>query len=182
MSNSLADQLLKAGLVDEQQVNNAQQSKRRSQSNANQGKKQGSKNAGSAKSRAPSHARTQSSGQSANKLSDKQAKVEQRRLLNVQLKGVFEHEGVESPEGDQKFHYPYQNKVRGIYVSKSQHEKLSQGALAVTLYKAKTKLIPVELIDEVLAVDAERFMYVVSAESSAMTDEGDFPVPDDLIW
>lgn len=183
MSNSLADQLLKAGLVSEDDVQKARAPKPKRKRPPHKAKKAASKQP----QKSPAKAANDSAkkiiepSKAEQKKQEQQAEAEKRRALNLKLNTVFDNPEVAEPNGEQKFNYPYQNKVRGIYVSAEQHKQLTDGVLAVTLFKAKTKLIPVALIDDILRIDPKRFIYRAD-ESNNSQDEGDHPVPDDLMW
>ncbi len=222
MSHSFADQLLKAGLVSTDDINRAEaekqqrqtrhkarhQSKRKAQSRQrNSGKKDAKAGQGRGQSTdtpriANAEARkilaTTPSKQAKDPGKQAQQKLaEQRRLINLSIAELFKGQTVEAPLGsaDQgvKFSYIYAGKVRGIYVTPAQQQRLAAGELALTVIKAQTRLIPVALVEPLKAIDPERFIYTARAGGVGEEGEGkedsskddpyaDFAVPDDLIW
>lgn len=191
MSGSLADQLLKAGLVNEDDVKRAR-SKPKRPANKGKGKHKKGKTATKPAGKAGEIANKEAtkalstaervSQQSAEKKAQ-QAHTEQRRLMNLRIAEILKEQPVQDPAGEVRFSYVYQDKVRNIYLSEEQRQQLLKRELAITVIKAKTKLIPATLVEQILAIDPERFVHLVEDEQ---TDENDpyaeFKVPDDLTW
>jgi hypothetical protein len=195
MSNSLADQLLKAGIVSEEDVARTEKQK-----------KQGKKRPNKAKNKKPPQRSTQAStgsntGEVANAAARKaveagkkatqkdaqkkqqQQDAEKRRLLNLQILEALKDVKVEDPDGEIKFNYLYQNKVRGIYISASQRDRLVAKEMAITVLKAKTKLIPMTIVETLKGIDPERFIFIVEDDAKTEDDEyADHQIPDDLMW
>ncbi|EDY85540.1 conserved hypothetical protein [gamma proteobacterium HTCC5015] len=200
MSGSFADQLLKAGLVSEDDVTKAEADKRRRPSNKPSGKSAKRKPRrglpqSKAKHSAPqgvANKEARKAHAAANKVSEaerekraKQEQAEQRRLLNIQLLNALQEQAIEEPatdpEGKVKFNYPYEGKIRGIYVTAEQQQRLADGELVITLIKAKTKMIPKAAVASVLEIDPDRFIYEVPREDPDDPYK-DYAVPDDLVW
>lgn len=197
MSSSFADQLLKAGLVSEEDVTKAEQQKqqkkhkKRPASHKKPGKrppkkaKPVPKGDGSVANAAASKILNTSQVE-ADKSKEKKAQqefAEQRRIMNIKINELIKDQPVEEPQGEHKFSYVYEGKVRGIYVSESQQKRLAAAELAVTVIKAKTKLIPISLVEPLQAIDPKRFIHVVKEEEKSEDDPyAGFEVPDDITW
>ncbi|MGM0563739.1 MAG: DUF2058 family protein [Pseudomonadota bacterium] len=203
MSGSLADQFLSAGLVSEEDVAKAEAEKKRPKRQgrgkppAGKGKKpaRGGRGKAPATPSAPPEVanreaqRARRSGEHISRAEREkraqQARSEERRLLNIRLAELLKDQPVETPgtdpDGKVKFHYPYEGKIRGIHVTPEQRDRLANGEWSVTLIKAKTRLVPTALVESILAIDPERFIYTVDPEAD---DDAyaDHPVPDDLMW
>lgn len=100
--------------------------------------------------------------------------------INRQLAALFEEVGARAPEGEEKFSYVYKDKVRNIYLSPAQRQSLIDGSWAVTIFKAKSMLIPQSAIELVRAIDPARFVFHASSQAGLEDDR--FAVPDDLMW
>jgi hypothetical protein len=206
MSSSFADQLLKAGLVSENDINKAEEDKKqraaqRKAGKANKGKRPTSKRPAPKKSTNPVSGEvanaevskvigaSKASAEKAQVKKAQQAFAENRRIMNMKINELLKDQPVEEPadesQGDTpvKFSYVYDGKVRGIYVSDTQQKRLAAGELAVTVIKAKTILIPVALAEPLLAIDPKRFIHIVKEEKADADDPyAGFKVPDDLTW
>lgn len=196
MSNSFADQLLKAGLVSEDDISKAEAqkqqkaAKRKAQRAAKKHPAQKQKPVvpkgdGTVANSAASKmlGTTQDIADKQQKKKQQQVYVEQRRVMNIKINELLKDAAVEDPDGDIKFSYVYDAKVRHTYVSEAQQKKLASAEYALTVVKAKTKLIPATLIESLKAVDPERFVHIVKEEASDKDDPyAGFEVPDDLTW
>lgn len=206
MSSSFADQLLKAGLVSESDISKADEEKKqraaqRKAKHANKGKRPPHKKTANKKPKAPVSnevanaevskviGASKASAEKAQAKKAQQAFAENRRVMNMKIAELLKDQPVEEPQdesqGDNsiKFSYVYEGKVRGIYVSESQQKRLAAGELAVTVIKAKTKLIPVALAEPLQAIDPKRFIHIVKEEKPDVDDlYAGFEVPDDITW
>lgn len=109
-----------------------------------------------------------------------QAQLATAQQINRQLAALFEEVGARAPEGEEKFSYVYKDKVRNIYLSPAQRQSLIDGSWAVTIFKAKSMLIPQSAIELVRAIDPARFVFHASSQADLEDDR--FAVPDDLMW
>lgn len=189
MSQSLADQLIQAGLAKPEQaqkraVKKTKHKKSPKTSRAHSAGKQKAKN------------QAQAVNASVVKLLDatpankQQAETERRHVLNLKIAQLFGKHNTAHPKGERTYSYQYENKIKRIYLSEQQRQQLIAGDLAITVFKAKTTLIPADIINELLAIDPARFVHHAQTHSPENTQENtsentpDDPhaVPDDLIW
>ena len=206
MSSSFADQLLKAGLVSESDISKADEEKKqraaqRKAKHANKGNRPSHKKTANKKPKAPVSnevanaevskviGASKARAEKAQAKKAQQAFAENRRVINMKIAELLKDQPVEEPQdesqGDNsiKFSYVYEGKVRGIYVSESQQKRLAAGELAVTVIKAKTKLIPAALATPLQAIDPKRFIHIVKQETVDADDPyAGFEVPDDITW
>lgn len=206
MSSSFADQLLKAGLVNADDISKADEEKKlraekRKASKSNKAKRPPHKKHAVKKPKAPVSTEvanaevskvigaSKASAEKAQAKKAQQAFAENRRIMNVKINELLKEQPIEEPKDESqgesgvKFSYVYEDKVRGIYVSESQQKRLAAGELAVTVIKAKTKLIPVALAGPLQAIDPKRFIHIVKEEQTDADDPyAGFEVPDDITW
>ena len=210
MSSSFADQLLKAGLVSESDISKADEDKKQRAAQRKAGKAPKSNKGGkrpsnrkpaAKKPKAPVSTEianaeaskvigaSKASAEKAQAKKAQQAFAENRRIMNMKIAGLLKDQAIEEPKDESqgensiKFSYVYEGKVRGIYVSEGQQKRLAAGELAVTVIKAKTKLIPVALAEPLQAIDPQRFIHIVKEEKTDADDPyAGFEVPDDLTW
>ncbi len=180
MANSLQEQLLKAGLVSEAQLNRSKKQEHRSK------KRSGKRNQ-------PSDARVQAKQQ-------RQHKAEQDRALNAKREAEQKQKelrlqvrelvlsNAQSLEGaDVPYNVVKKGRIRRIYVTADQRTQLADGKLAVTTAKGRHHVIPLGTAQRIRELLPEYFVFVASADEAAEPASEDdpyaeFKVPDDLMW
>lgn len=169
MRQSLQEQLLKAGLV-KPKTKPKSQAKQRPQKTK-------------LKKQQPPARGKQNAQKKPTKAQQLQQQQSKRQLLNLQLQQLFDkykaQKPLQKPEGEIRFNYVYNNKVRSIFINKKQQQQLGAAELAITVFKAKTILVDKSMVDEILQIDPQRFIFINQTSSS---DDEEFPVPDDLQW
>lgn len=212
MSNDLREQLLKAGLVTEQQVQKAKSDKKPPKSASSKKKAASKPHKGKpAKSRPPQAEKNQPTPAKAQpeksddidlaKAYSARAK-EERRLKEEQEKAEREARQrrkenrekirkliLENLQNDDKAEEPYNfqigQNVKRVYVTATQKKQLAAGELGITFLEGKRCLIPEPIAREILALDAERIVFLADKDDT-QGDENDpykdFQVPDDLTW
>jgi uncharacterized protein YaiL (DUF2058 family) len=182
MSNDLREQLLKAGLVTEEQVRKAE--------TASQQKGRGRR--GRSRSKAPAAAAKGSEAEQAHR-----RKVERDRALNrerdaelarrslkAQVRELVLGNARNDPRGDIKHHYVVGGQVRQVYVNAEQHRALADGRLAIAVLYNRSHVIPVEAARKLERLDPDAVVVVASEEPQPDENDpyADRPVPDDLMW
>ena len=184
MGNSLKDQLLKAGLVNEKQVKKATKEKQ----------KESMRQHGQGKSEAGAEDMLRAQR-------EKQEKIERDRLLNrqrqleaekkaaaAQVRQLVEQNRQPTGEGDAPYNFVDRGKVKRLYVSDKVRHRLVAGQLAVVRLEKEYLLVPSEVAEKIKLRDAG-FVIAVNEEKNAETmaenpedPYANFKVPDDLMW
>jgi len=171
MSDSLRDQLLKAGFKQTEK-------KKRTPKRATAG------SSPARKSRHPQTVKTNTDTAAAT-LAKKKLKAEIAQLLNAKK--------VAKPAGDVGFHFQLGSRIRQLFVNEATHKKLCTGELVLTRLNGDTLIIPTDVADQVLLLNPN-WLIVRPTQSSADTSNDetnkvndneaykDFPVPDDITW
>lgn len=181
---SLADQLLKAGLVDKNKANKAKKEK---QKQANSSRKGGAK--------VTNEARLAAEKERARKVErdrelnlQKKNQADQKALL-AQIKQLIQMNRIDRAEGDIAYSFVHEGKVKKLQVTEALQKQLSLGRLAIvtlvedgqTIYE----LVPHAVADKIAQRDEVSVVQI--NESSTDTADGDDPyadyqIPDDLMW
>lgn len=182
MGNSLQDQLLKAGLVDEQKLRQAKSAKRKK-------KKQGKVSAPELE-----EARRRAQQAAADKAKrDRELNLERqeeakRKAEENELRQLIHSHRILRGEGDVAFNFQDGAVLKRVYVTAEQHRALVQGNLALVRQDAAFELVTAEVAEKVRARNASRVL-VLSAPGEGgdkPLDEDDpyaeYKVPDDLMW
>ncbi len=179
MSDSLRDQLLKAGLVDEQSVKKAktQKRKKRRQGDTDEGQTEASRAA--AQREADRRARDRTLNRRREEECKKQADEQAARQMIIDAEVA--HDGAE------RFNFSHNGRIRPIHVSVDQRKALAAGKLAIARTRGRYRLIPAELVEKIRA--RAPFLLAWSAQDSSTTEASsedeayaDHPIPDDLMW
>ncbi len=182
MSNSLQDQLKKSGLVDDKK---AKQLKR--------AKKKQEKIARNTKNPAVDQTKVELERAKAEKIErDRQLNLEKNRkaeqnALAAQIKQLIEMNTV-AKDGDQKFNFSDANVIKHIYVSQTQIDQLSRGALAIVARQDRQGrnyvLVPMVVAEKIEQRDAKAVIFKAQKNTTSEEDDfyADFQIPDDLTW
>ena len=185
MSNSLRDQLLKAGLVTEEQAREAARSKGRKAKEARKNRKSGKpaprKDNGAAGAARKAQAEKAARDKALNR---EQEDLRRRQALNARVKEVLEKHTINDRNGEIPHNFVWGERVRRVYVNAEQHKALADGRLAVVMFKACAHVVKPEIAEKIAAIDPK---FLVKAQTAADEPEPDDPykdykVPDDLMW
>ncbi|MDH3712478.1 MAG: DUF2058 domain-containing protein [Gammaproteobacteria bacterium] len=178
MTNSLQDQLLKAGLVKKSQVNKANKAKH---------KKARQRNARNAeaddKAILAQQMRQQKIARDRDLNRDIVAK-QQRKAAVAEIQQLLELHAVTDTEGEVAFNFQHKRKIKQLNVSKNTHASLVAGQLAIVHFDGRYRLISAELLDKIRQRDANCFTFLSSPGTVGGPEDeyAGYEVPDDLTW
>ena len=172
IKNALQEQLLKAGLADEKQLQSAH-------------KKNKSKKTGKPKQRddlaAAYRARSRVEKQ------EQQEKARQAALKNANQKKIqqlIKSNTLNDENADFDYQFTAGTTIKKIYVTAEQKKGLTDGRLGITFLKGRRCLIPADVANEIRQLDPEKIVVLNTAGNYVITDVQftDFVVPYDLVW
>ncbi|AQZ96067.1 DUF2058 domain-containing protein [Halopseudomonas phragmitis] len=174
MINSLQAQLLKAGLVDEKKLKQAQRSKKK------QAKQQPEKVVDTAalveKARADKAERDR-------QLNQQRQEEAARKEREAQAKQLIEQNKIERTGGEVPYQFASKNKIKKIYVTQEQFDRLSRGKLAIARLGGQFELIPLEVADKVKERAPHWPVIIAKVEEVSEDDPyAAYQIPDDLMW
>ena len=176
MSNSLRDQLVKAGLASKKNADSL---------NAKSRKKHKQPKTKSAADIAAEKA-AQEKREKDRALNAAMQEKQQKAAIKGQIKSLIESSALGDYKGETAYSYVSGNKVRQLFVNQTTHEQLSADKLAITRLNGKTFLVPVETAEKILALNSD---WAVTRPGQAQATDGDeadqyaeYQVPDDLTW
>ncbi|HET7267097.1 MAG TPA: DUF2058 family protein [Oleiagrimonas sp.] len=182
MADSLRDQLLKSGIVQ-------QTRKTRPPLDKKGGKKRGKRRGNAAKpgasqvgeadlARAWSMRAQAEAGERRRTREKAEAEARARKERLQRLRKVLDGKALNKSDADRVRHFEYGGKIRRVYVDAAQLAALNQGSLGVVQLKGSYVLVAPEVIEEVKTFAANHVALLVDPTADA-DDDG---VPDDLIW
>ena len=210
---SLQDQLLKAGLVTEEQLETARAKPAPSDRNRH-GKGKGKGNPkGRGKGRGPGgrdrrentgsdrpreNAKTKGAnggakrdvaGKDKTSGRDRSGQLSpEERALRDKVHGMIRDNSESREEGETAYHFVKGSRIKRIYVTESQRDRLSSNELTVAAMKGKHFLIPMTIANQIKELIPGYYIAMGSVDTKD-TDEGaiddeysDYQVPDDLMW
>jgi uncharacterized protein len=179
VGNSLQDQLLKAGLIDEQKLKQARTSKH----------KQTKKTAGrpSAEDQAARQAAQRAQAEKAardRELNRQRQEEATLRAAENETRQLVHNHRVVRDGGDLAYNFTDGNALKRIYVNKDQHAKIVSGVFAIVRQDAFYEVIPAEIAERVRARDPALILVLNQVQPVRADDDpyADFQVPDDLMW
>ena len=176
MSDSLRDQRMKAGLTDEQSVRKTRSQKRKKRRQGESDTEQEAASQAAAQREADRRARDRTLNRHQQEAREQEAREKAARALVVDNEVAH--------DGDERFQFEHNSRIRPINVSTAQRKALATGQLAIARTRGRYRLIPGTLVER-LRADAP-FLLAWTAEDKPAEEESDdypdHPVPDDLMW
>jgi uncharacterized protein YaiL (DUF2058 family) len=179
MSDSLRDQLIKAGLATEKQAKQAGREQYRGRHD------KGAKRPGpSEQQRAADQARAAKAARDQALNRERQAQAEANARA-AEIRQLIEQHRLPKPETDEYFNFIDRKKVRRIAINTDLRERLGRGDVAIVRCEGRYDLVPSDIAARIRERDAHAVMSLDSP-TDGKPDESDpykdFIIPDDLTW
>jgi uncharacterized protein YaiL (DUF2058 family) len=183
-SLSLRDQLLQAGLVNEEQVKNAERQAQRQQYQGQKHQPRAQRNGPTAQEIA---AKKQAEAKAVRdqELNRKQLEKAQRKALYAQIRELVTQNRIARPDVEETYNFIDGGKVRRIRADAALRERITRGELMLVRCEGRYELVLPVIAEKIRERDARA---VVAQGQAAATPEvideayKDFVVPDDLMW
>jgi uncharacterized protein len=183
MSTSLRDQLLKAGLVNEKQSQEAERQQRQQRRERQQLPK-GKRDVVSEAELAARQAQL-AKGARDRELSRQQKDETDKRARRAQVEQLIEQNRLPRSQTDELYNFVDGNKVCRIPADASVRERLGRGEIAIVTCGGRYELVPAETAARIQERDPHAVVVLrVATDSAPPADDGysNFVVPDDLMW
>ncbi|MEN9706136.1 MAG: hypothetical protein RLZZ393_2015 [Pseudomonadota bacterium] len=181
MSLSLRDQLLKAGLVTEKQVQNAERQQKRDQFQQPRGRKKPT--GPTPQQLAAQKAQAEKAARDADLNRKKQEKAD-RKAKFAEIKQLVAQHQVARVETDEFYNFVDGTKIRRVCVSPEQRDRLVRGELAIVRNEGRYAFVPPAIAADIRSRVERAVIHhnVPRADESGDDPYKDFVVPDDLMW
>ena len=179
MGNSLQEQLLKAGLVDEKRVEQANREKKRKG-----GPPRGKKKAARAEPPPPTPEQLEKAARD-RELNEQREEVRRQREVAAQVRQLVRSHRHPRREGDddRPFHFENKGKVKRIYVSPETHRKIASGQLVIVNDNGVFELVPPAIAEKIRRRNPSLVIDLPKEEAPDADDPyAAYQVPDDLMW
>lgn len=165
MSDSLRDQLLKAGF------------KKTEPDKPSKKPKPGKRKSATA--------RGKQAGKSTDSTEETARLEREKKALKQKIKTLIESNCVKDYAGPESYGFLVGTRVRQLFVKEEHRAQLSKGELVITRLNGDTYLVPPETGKDILALNPQWAVFSNSdsdEKPDADGDYADYQVPDDLIW
>jgi len=177
MSDSLRDQLLKAGFS-------------KPKAEPPKAKKRTSPNKKNRLAPAPNTKTSKNHTHPHNSITSKQADrtildaaATQRKALKAQIKTIIEATAIKEFKGEIVYRFTLQNRIRELHISQDVRKQLVADELVITRLNGSTYLVPAQTAQDIKELNPAWAIVTPTDASSDTSAEYDaFPVPDDLQW
>jgi uncharacterized protein YaiL (DUF2058 family) len=180
MRNALHEQLLKAGLINEQRLQEVEREKQRRDSH-----KTPPRERKHPKHATPPAARAEPKPQPVvtPKPPSKEEQQAARRALEREIAQLIKANRQKHNDGDEVFNFVDGKKIGRIYVTPAMHASLTRGEFAIVRLRTRYAVVTPETAQAVAARAPEFVIWQNSPTASGDDSEyKDHPVPDDLRW
>ncbi len=179
MSNSLHDQLFKAGLVDDKQAKKAQKDMRK---RVKQQRKSKAVDPGRQEAQ---QALAQSAGRDRALNRQRNAEVE-RKAIMAQIRQLIETNRQSREDAEVAYQFADNGKIKRIFVTAPQLKQISQGRLAIVWLGERYELVPAPVAEKIRTRDEGSVILCNEAQEPKEGDVddpyADYQIPDDLMW
>lgn len=182
MGNSLQDQLLKAGLVNEEQVKKANKSKQKQQRQQPKAKKKARKKPTltpeqiKAREEKAAHDR---------ELNERKNEARKQREIAAQIKQLVDanRHPPSDPENDVPFYFENKGKVKTMHVAPATRDMITAGKLIIVNANGKFELVPPDIAEKIRQRNPSLVIDLPKEDKPSEDDPyADYQVPDDLMW
>jgi uncharacterized protein YaiL (DUF2058 family) len=179
LTNSLHEQLLKAGLVDEKKLQKAKKAKQRKEKEQRHSKQKTQDE--SARLAKQARAREAERNRELNRLRQEEA---QHKAVQAQVRQLIEQNRIDLQDCEIPYNFNDGGKIRRLYVTEKLQGQLSQGRMGIVKLAGRYEVLPREVMEKIAQRDAS--CVVLLNDKPQAEDPNDpyaaFKVPDDLMW
>jgi hypothetical protein len=175
--HSLQEQLIKAGLVDEKKLNQAQHGKKKEQ-------RQGKTSQEEQDRQRAQKAAAEKAARDKQLNAEREAQAAQKALY-AELRQIIANGRHVKNDGDVVYNFVDGGKVKRLYMTEPTRQELVRGTLAIVRLRNHYDIVSVETA-EAVAARLPQSLIVLNKDGSeqpaADDPYADHPIPDDLMW
>jgi uncharacterized protein YaiL (DUF2058 family) len=184
MSNTLREQLLKAGLVNKQQLNKAKQDKQKQQK-----KQRNVKHSAGDEALAKSRQLAAQKAERDRELNRQKQEQARKKAISIEIDQLISNNLIKrDAKCEIAYNFEHRNKVSRLYVNAEMRQQLIQGKLGIARIEGRYELITRSIAEKIQQRNEKRvILFEAQDEQSkkpAAADDpyADFQIPDDLMW
>jgi uncharacterized protein YaiL (DUF2058 family) len=179
MSNPFQEQLLKAGLVSKQQVQQVNREKQKKK------KQQKSKKPVADEAALRAQKVAQEKAQRDRELNEKKLQQARARAVSAEINQlILDHMIKRDDSCELVYNFEHDKKIKRIYINQQMKQQLIDGTLALARIDGRYELVPISVAEKIKQRNEKRVIFIEAEDNQPDEDDpyADFKVPDDLIW
>ncbi len=176
MADSLQDQLLRMGLVDEKRAKKAQKALRNERRQKQKQKK--THRGGGATAHGVDAERDR-------ELNRKRQAAAEQKAIAAQVRQLIQQHRLPAEADGEAYHFTDGKKVKRIFISAGTRQRISNGQLWIVRLDGKYELVPSAIGEKIRQRDASAVITIEDEKKQvqdAADPYADFQIPDDLMW
>ena len=181
MSNSMMDQLKKAGLVDKKKQQQVKKEKHKARRKPGKQAHSNDNQAASLAQEAEQQKRARDRA-----LNQQRKEAAEQTAILAQIKQLIDNHHLPLEGGETAFHFTHDKKVKHLYVTEKIQQQLSAGYLAIVTLNEQYNVVPRPIAEKIEQRNAAHVIWTdTTSDSNAPDDEdpyADYAIPDDLMW
>ena len=181
MNNPFQEQFLKAGVVNKQQVQKAQQDKNKKKKQQHNNKKIKPVNEAAIKAKKLAAEKSERDRE-LNKRREDQARG---KAVSAEINQLIKDNLIPRDEKCEiAYNFEHQKKVKKIYINEDMKQQIVKGKLGIARIEGVYELIPLSVAEKIKQRNEKRVVIFEAEEKAKDADDpyADFEVPDDLVW
>ncbi|WP_028294315.1 DUF2058 domain-containing protein [Oceanobacter kriegii] len=184
MAKSLQEQMLEMGLINQKKAKkNAKEMKKTAHA------KRTGNDEGIEDTAAAAEAARKEKAARDKELNRQREEAAKQKAIVAQVKQLIKTNAIDC-DGEIKYNFVHDKKVKQMYVNQAVWDRLSRGQLAIILLEvvkeeAVYKVVPVQVADKVKQRDPEHYIMIADASGDVMEEDDPYAayqIPDDLMW
>ena len=181
MAKSLQEQLMGSGLVDKKKAKAIQKEKHVQRKQAPKGQ-----SVDEDKKQALEKLR-QEKVEKDKQLNRKRLEELEKKAIKAQVKQLLESNQIKREQGDVRFQFTHDKKIKKIYLSELQFTHLSKGLLSIGSVNDEYLIVPAGVARKIMERDPSAIHYYFEQSQNVLDEAEDdpykgFEIPDDLMW
>jgi len=180
MNNPFQEQLLKAGIVNKQQVQKVQQDK-----NKKKKQQRNKKEKVVDETRLKAQQAAEEKSRRDRELNKNKEEAARKKAISAEINQLITENRIQRDEScETVYNFEHNKKVKRIYVNEDMKQQIIKGKLGIARIEGRYELVPV-LIAEKIKQRNEKRVVLFEVEQKAVDDNdpyADYQVPDDLTW
>jgi uncharacterized protein YaiL (DUF2058 family) len=109
----------------------------------------------------------------------KREQERRRRQTNQKILALIKEHAVRDPNAENKRNFVFKGRIRSVLATPEQINEINAGQLGVVYLSGNYHLLPIGAVEEIRQFAPD---HIPDLQGSEQDDDGDHPVPDDLIW
>ena len=184
MAKSLQEQMLEMGLVNQKKAKKNAKEMKKAAHNKRTGNDDGAED-----TTAIAEAALKEKALRDKELNRQREEAAKQKAIAAQIRQLITTNAIQA-NGDIKYNFVHDKKVKQMYVNQAVWDRLSRGQLAIILLEevkgeATYRIVPLQVAEKIRQRAPEHYILIADASGDAM-DEDDpyaaYQIPDDLMW